>query len=70
MLNSPHLYDELGAKVAEARNQKDEARAKFHADHFRRAKDLEQGDDKTLAQTLYDDAYEANRSVPRVEYFR
>ena len=50
MLNSPQLYDELGAKVAEARNQKDEARAKFHADHFRRAKDLEQGDDKTLAQ--------------------
>lgn len=43
MLNSPQFYVELGTKAAEARNQHDEARAKFHAEHFRRAKALEQG---------------------------
>jgi len=63
MLNSPQFYVELGAKAAEARNQRDEARAKFHAEHFRKAKALEQGDDKTLADTLYRDAYEANRII-------
>lgn len=63
MLNSPQFYVELGAKVAEARNQRDEARAKFHAEHFRRAKGLEQGGDRILADTLYREAYEANRII-------
>lgn len=63
MLNSPQFYAELGAKAAEARNQRDEARAKFHAEHFRKAKALEQGDDKTLADTLYRDAYKAIRII-------
>lgn len=63
MLNSPQFYVELGAKAAEARNQRDEARAKFHAEHFRRAKALEQGDDKILADTLYREAYKASRII-------
>ena len=63
MLNSPQFYVELGAKVAEARNQRDEARAKSHAEHFRRAKALEQGDDRILADTLYREAYEASRII-------
>jgi len=63
MLNYPQFYVELGTKTAEARNQHDEARAKFHADYFRRAKALEQGDDKILADTLYYNAYEANRII-------
>jgi hypothetical protein len=63
MLNSPQFYVELGAKAAEARNQRDEARAKFHAEHFRKAKALEQGDDRIFAATLYRDAYEANRII-------
>ena len=63
MLNSPQFYVELGAKAAEARNQRDEARAKFHAEHFRKARALEQGDDRIFAATLYRDAYEANRII-------
>ena len=63
MLNFPQFYVELGTKAAEARNQHDEARAKFHADHFRRAKALEQGDNKILADTLYHNAYETNRII-------
>lgn len=63
MLNFPQFYVELGTKTAEARNQHDEARAQFHADYFRRAKALEQGDDKILADALYHNAYKANRII-------
>ena len=63
MLNSPQFYVELGAKAAEARNQSDEARAKFHAEHYRKARALEQGDDRIFAATLYRDAYEAIRII-------
>mgnify|MGYP000874367688 CR=1 FL=1 len=70
MLNYPQFYVELGTKAAEARNQHDEARAKFHADHFRRARGLEQEEDRILADTLYREAYGASRVTPRVEYFR
>lgn len=70
MLNQPEFYSDLGTKAAEARNQHDEARAKFHAEHFRRAKGLEQGEDRILADTLYREAYKASRVTPRVEYFR
>lgn len=70
MLNQPELYSDLGTKAAEDRNQHDEARAKFHAEHFRRAKGLERGEDRILADTLYREAYAASRVTPRVEYFR
>ena len=63
MLNSPQFYVELGAKAAEARNQRDESRAKFHAEHYRKARALEQGDDRIFAATFYRDAYEAIRII-------
>ena len=63
MLNTQEFYQDLGVKAAIARNQRDEARAKFHAEHFRRAKALEQGDDKILADTLYREAYKASRII-------
>ncbi len=63
MLNTPEFYTELGKKAAEARNQRDEARADFHARHFRQARNLESGDDRATAGQLYQDAYGANRRV-------
>ena len=70
MLNTIEFYKDLGTKAAEARNQRDESRANFNEDHFRRARGLEQGDDRLAANRAFDEAYKAARIVPRVEYFR
>lgn len=70
MLNTKEFYADLGAKAAEARNQRDESRAQFHFEHFRRARALEDNACKTLADTLYREAYEASRNVPRPDYFK
>lgn len=70
MINPIEFYTELGTKAAEARNQKDEARASFHARHFRDARALENGEARTAANKAYDDAYIAARHAPKVEYFR
>ena len=63
MLNTPDFYSELGAKVAIARNQHDEARAMFHTEHFRKAKALESDADKVAAYKLYSEAYMEARVV-------
>lgn len=63
MLNTPEFYTDLGTKAAVARNQKDEARANSHAEHFRRARNLETGDDRQEANRLYDEAYKAARVI-------
>ena len=52
---------DLGRQAAKARNQRDEARAEFHARHFRAAKALEQGEDRQVADRLYRDAYAEER---------
>ena len=70
MLNTIEFYKDLGTKAAEARNKHDEDRAKFHAEHFRKARGLEHEDDRLLCSQVYDEAYRAARNVPRVEYFR
>ena len=61
MLNSREFYMNLGREAAKARNQRDEARAEFHARHFRAAKALEQGEDRQVADRLYRDAYAEER---------
>ena len=63
MLNTPDFYSELGAKVAMARNQHDEARAMFHVEHFRKAKALESDADKAIVYKLYSEAYKEARVV-------
>lgn len=70
MLNSFEFYREIGRQAAEARNQHDEARAKFHAEYFRKARALEKEEFRILAGQIYDDAYKEFRNVPRVEYFK
>ena len=62
-INTPDFYSELGAKVAIARNQHDEARAMFHTEHFRKAKALESDADKVAAYKLYNEAYTEARVV-------
>ena len=70
MLNTPEFYRDLGVKSAQARNQHDEARASFHAEHFRKARDLEQGKDREDAAHCYKLGYESERVVPNVERFK
>ena len=59
MLNRPEAYKEAGAKCALARRQRDEARAAHFKSWFSRAKALEQGEDKVLAQKLFDEGYKS-----------
>ena len=63
MFNSPQFYAELGRKAAEARNQHDEARAAFHGNHFRRARQYENADAAVEAGALFDEAYKEARHV-------
>ena len=63
VINTPDFYSDLGAKVAIARNQHDEARAMFHTEHFRKAKALESDADKVAAYKLYNEAYTEARVV-------
>ena len=62
-LNSDEAYIEIGKQSAEARNQRDEARAQFHSSHFRRMKALEPDDLKEHVDKLYRESYEANRRI-------
>ena len=61
MLNSEDFYRDLGKKSAEARNQGDEARASFHASHFREARNLESWEDHQKAYDIYSSSYKLNR---------
>lgn len=63
MLNTEAVYQDLGKKSAEARNQHDEARARFHANHFRLAKAMEKPEDRLVADRLYREAYEQHRAA-------
>ena len=63
MLNPIEAYAEAGRKAAEARNDGDEARAQFHAEWFRRARNLEQGDGRRAANEAYRVAYTTARRI-------
>ena len=64
MLNPEINYSEAGRKSAEARNQRDEARAQHWAQYFQGMRNLERGDDRARAQQLYQDAYTEARTIP------
>ena len=68
MLNPEINYTEAGRKSAEARNQRDEARAMHWAQYYQGMRGLEQGDNRQKAAKLYQDAYEAERR-PACTYF-
>ena len=63
MLNNPDAYTEAGRKAAEARNQRDEARAQHWAEYFRRMRGSEQGQDRQEAYRLYNEAYKTARNT-------
>lgn len=62
MLNNPDAYTEAGRKSAEARNQRDEARAQHWAQHFRRMRGSEQDAARLEAYRLYNEAYMTTRN--------
>jgi len=63
MLNTEENYTEAGRKSAEARNQRDEARAQHWARYFQGMRNLERPDDRKKAETLYQVAYSEARRV-------
>ena len=64
MLNNPTNYTEAGQKAAQARNQRDEARASSWADFFRRMQRTEATpEDKAEAARLYQAAYTEARII-------
>jgi hypothetical protein len=64
MLNSEINYAEAGRKGAEARNQRDEARAQHWAQYFQGMRNLERTNDRQRAEQLYRDAYKEARTIP------
>jgi len=63
MLNPEANYTEAGRKGAEARNQRDEARAQHWARYFQGMRNLERAEDRQRAHALYHEAYsEARRT--------
>ena len=65
MLNNPDAYTEAGRKAAEARNQRDEARAQHWARYFSQMRGSEQDADLIEARRLYHAAYTAARTIPK-----
>lgn len=64
MINSPENYTEAGQKAAQARNQRDEARASSWAEFFRKMRSTEATDeDKQEADRLYRTAYTEARTI-------
>lgn len=63
MLNPIEAYAEAGQKAAEARNQRDEARAFSWAEWFHRARRLEAVEDREVIEKAYRDAYSKARRV-------
>lgn len=63
MLNALSAYTEAGQQAARARNERDEARADFHARWFRAARALERGEDRQAATDAYTTAYRETRKV-------
>lgn len=63
MLNPEANYTEAGRKSAEARNQRDEARAQHWARYFQGMRNLERAEDRAKAAALYQAAYSEARRV-------
>lgn len=63
MLNPEENYTEAGRKSAQARNQRDEARAQHWARYFQGMRNLEQPSDRKRAEALYQAAYSEARRV-------
>jgi len=63
MLNPEANYTEAGRKAAEARNQRDEARAQHWARYFQGMRNLERAENRAKAAALYQAAYSEARRV-------
>ena len=63
MLNPEANYIEAGRKSAEARNQRDEARAQHWARYFQGMRNLERAEDRAKAEARNQAAYSEARRV-------
>jgi hypothetical protein len=63
MINNPESYSEAGRKAAEARNQRDEARAEHWARYYRSMRGIENPEDRQQIDRLYHEAYTAARII-------
>lgn len=70
MINPIETYRDAGRKAAEARNDKDSARAEFHHNWYNKARRLEAYDDRPLADKAFNDAYLDARNIGKPEYFK
>jgi hypothetical protein len=62
-LNPLEVYAEAGRKAAEAVNENDWARSKFHSGWMRKAIALETDQWKQMARKAFDEAYKTTRRV-------
>jgi hypothetical protein len=63
MLNNPNTYAEAGRKAAQARNQRDEARATHWKEYHRKNRAIENEADRAEAERLYQAAYTETRNA-------
>lgn len=63
MINNPESYSEAGRKAAEARNQRDEARAEHWARYYRSMRGIESPEDRQTIDRLYREAYTEARTI-------
>jgi hypothetical protein len=66
MLNRIESYEEAGRKEAQARNDRDEARARHWGEFFSKMMANEKPQDRIAAKQAYTTAYSENRSVARL----
>lgn len=70
MLNTVQTYADCGKRCADAMNKKDPARYAHEQGWLRSAVWLEKPEHRPVARHAYDEAYTANRNVPRPETFK
>jgi hypothetical protein len=63
MINSPDTYTEAGRKAAQARNQRDEARATHWKEYHRKNRATENEADRDTAERLFQAAYTEARNT-------
>ncbi|KZX78233.1 hypothetical protein A3715_33420 [Oleiphilus sp. HI0009] len=63
MRNSEEAYKESGEKTAKAINEHDYSRTQFEKDYFRKMLNLEDGLDRSRAQSIFQKAYRDKRKV-------
>jgi hypothetical protein len=65
IMNGLEVYEDCGRRAAKARNDGDEARAKFEDQHYRKMRALEPAGYRRQADQAYNSGYIAARNARR-----